>query len=298
MVSIIICSRNADISSALKANIKSTIGVDYEIIIVDNSHNNYSIFSAYNYGLSISNFPYLCFIHEDVLFDILDWGCKLISHLSDYTCGIIGVAGGKIITNVPAQWSNEKSYLNIIQHSKRNSTQSYLKEPNDFSGLRQPAIVVDGVFLSMRRDLFQQIRFDEELEGFHAYDYDISIQSVVAGFTNYVVYDILLEHYSQGHKDVRYYTNLIKVYKKWDKHLPLFSHDSIRKTTNELQLIEKKRLQKLIRRMAKTGFTMSEIVSNSNYFIESLKLRGISIEIKYIRITVFFIRLLNPFWNK
>ena len=44
--------------------------------------------------------------------------------------------------------------------------------------------------MCMRRELMQNIRFDETFNGFHAYDYDISIQSIVAGYTNYTIYDI------------------------------------------------------------------------------------------------------------
>ena len=42
--------------------------------------------------------------------------------------------------------------------------------------------------MCMRRELMQNIRFDETFNDFH--DYDISIQSIVAGYTNYTIYDI------------------------------------------------------------------------------------------------------------
>jgi hypothetical protein len=44
--------------------------------------------------------------------------------------------------------------------------------------------------MCMRRELMQNIRFDETFNSFHGYDYDISIQSIVAGYTNYTIYDI------------------------------------------------------------------------------------------------------------
>ena len=46
MISCIICSRKSDISAELKQNIQDTIGTDYELVIIDNSHSQYSIFSA------------------------------------------------------------------------------------------------------------------------------------------------------------------------------------------------------------------------------------------------------------
>jgi len=198
MISIIICSRNSTIPTALEENLNATIGVEYEIVTVDNSENKHSIFSAYNFGLGLSKYPYLCFLHEDVLFKTSNWGVNLINHLNVEGCGIVGVAGGKIATNVPAQWSNEMRYIHIIQHYKKAKTNRYLKEPNEGNNLSESVVFVDGVFLSMRRELFSYVRFDEQFEGFHSYDYDISIQSKVAGFNNYVVYDVLLEHFFGG----------------------------------------------------------------------------------------------------
>ena len=44
MLSIIICSKFAELSSILTANIHETVGVDYEIIHIDNSQSTHSIF--------------------------------------------------------------------------------------------------------------------------------------------------------------------------------------------------------------------------------------------------------------
>jgi len=62
--------------------------------------------------------------------------------------------------------------------------------------------------MCMRRELMQNIRFDETFNGFHAYDYDISIQSIVAGYTNYTIYDIKIEHFSKGKTDIVYFINI------------------------------------------------------------------------------------------
>ena len=41
MITLIICSRNSDISNELKRNIAITIGVEYELVVIDNSKNDY-----------------------------------------------------------------------------------------------------------------------------------------------------------------------------------------------------------------------------------------------------------------
>lgn len=68
MLSLIVCSRTNDISNELKENVSTTIGCDYEWVVINNSQNQYSIFSAYNEGVSRAKGDVLCFMHEDVLF--------------------------------------------------------------------------------------------------------------------------------------------------------------------------------------------------------------------------------------
>ena len=68
MISCIICSRRSDISAELKENIASTIGCEYELVAIDNSKKEYSIFSAYNEGVRRANGEILCFMHEDILY--------------------------------------------------------------------------------------------------------------------------------------------------------------------------------------------------------------------------------------
>jgi len=293
MISIIICSKYTGISQLLNENIKNTIGTDYEIIVIDNSQNKYSIFSAYNKGINQSKYPFLCFAHEDVMFKTYNWGQILIKHLSDKKTGIIGVAGGKIMAKVPAQWSTEGRCINIIQYQPKKKISVQLKEPQDFLGISQSVIILDGVFLSARRELFDKIKFDENFLGFHGYDYDISAQSIVAGYNNYVIFDIWIEHFSKGNKNAQYYANLIEIFKKWNNNLPLYTPDNAVEIKTNITKIEKKRLEKLTCRMARTGFSTKVIVSEVRFFIELLKSKGVEINIKNIRISVFITRLFN-----
>ena len=104
-ISIIICSKNGFLEDELVENIKTTIGSEYEIIVIDNSKNKYSIFEAYNIGIKNSIFPYLLFVHEDVLFHSQSWGEILISYFNnDLKLGLIGIAGSKTKEKIPSTW--------------------------------------------------------------------------------------------------------------------------------------------------------------------------------------------------
>ena len=119
MLSIVVCSRNSYLPEDFVENITKTIGVPFEFIHVDNSANKHTIFSAYNFGYERSNYPYLCFVHEDVLFHTSNWGEKIIAHLQDDKTGIIGVAGSDLLPRVPTSWATLKSVgHNIIQSDR------------------------------------------------------------------------------------------------------------------------------------------------------------------------------------
>lgn len=292
MLSIIVCSRNRTLLPAFTDNIKNTVGVDYELIHVDNSDNKYSIYSAYNFGISKSKYPYLCLVHEDVLFHTNNWGENVIAHLQDPKTGILGVAGGDFVTNIPASWATLISpSLNIIQtDSKGQKPTKFLLEPENYTLSKRSSITLDGVFLCMRRELMQKIHFDENLKGFHGYDYDISIQATVAGYINYVIYDIKLEHFSRGKTDVVYFRNLIQIFKKFEKFLPLIGGNITDEERQEMPKIERRKLYQLTKKMVRKGFEKKEIISEITYYANKIDFPKAA---KYLKFRIFLIRLFN-----
>ena len=94
MISCIVCSRSVDISTTLKENLAATIGCEYELIVVDNSKNNYSIFSAYNEGVRRANGDILCFMHEDICYYSPNWGDVVNNYfINSPDLGLLGILG-------------------------------------------------------------------------------------------------------------------------------------------------------------------------------------------------------------
>ena len=91
-ISIIICSRTKKLTPVFLENIEKTVGVDYELIVIDNSENKYSIFEAYNLGIKKSKGEVLCFMHDDVLFHTNNWGNILQTIFNkNELIGLIGI---------------------------------------------------------------------------------------------------------------------------------------------------------------------------------------------------------------
>jgi len=291
MLSIIVCSRNKSLSKEFTENINKTVGVEYEMIGIDNSENQYSIFSAYNLGVNRSNYPYLCFLHEDVLFHSNNWGKIVIANLQDPKTGIIGVAGGDLVPRVPSSWATIISPgHNIIQSHKTGINPTWIIKPENYNESKRSTITLDGLFMCMRKELMQEIHFDEKLEGFHGYDYDITIQSIVAGYINYVVYDIKLEHFSGGKTDILYFRNLISIFKKWEKDLPIIGNNITEEERNNIRKIEIEKLYQLTKKMVRKGFKGDEIKSEISYYADKIGFKNAS---RFLDIRIFLIRLFN-----
>lgn len=225
MLSIIICSHKSDISSELKQNIAETIGCDFELVIIDNSENQFSIFQAYNEGVRRAKGELLCFSHDDIVFHTKGWGVILESlFLTHKDFGGIGVLGGHLL---PRQ---ESYYLlssgNILQLQRDGFIEKELRNDHfDKDGLDEVA-ALDGLFMVIPKRLFveKKLVFDESFLGFHMYDLDICMQLHNAGYKIVVTNKILIEHRSKITgvlEGEEFREKLHKFYRKWENSFPV-----------------------------------------------------------------------------
>lgn len=236
MISIIICSRHESIDSGLKENIENTIGVEFELIIINNSQNKYSIFEAYNLGIKQSKGKYLCFVHDDIFIHTYDWG-KIIQSIFEKNSkiGLIGVAGAQVKTKMPSAWWNcpdDKKIISIIQHNK-----GKIEKLNygfyDHS-VNKDVAVIDGVFMAARRD--EKIFFNAKLKGFHNYDLNISLEYITNNYNVVVTNQILIEHFSIGTLNKDWVQSTLEIHDIYKKKLPVITNDLM--TGERLRILE------------------------------------------------------------
>ncbi|MBC7913733.1 MAG: hypothetical protein H7Y07_06380 [Pyrinomonadaceae bacterium] len=224
MISIIICSVKKHELERVSSNISKTIGAEFEIIGIDNTTSKYGICEAYNLGASLAKGDIFCFMHEDIAFETQDWGTLVRNHLNDLKVGIIGVAGGSSKSMVPWSWSPVifNSEINVVQHHKSGKDTTHVcktNSPAEPSTIKR-VISLDGVWLCVRREVFDQFKFDAHtFPGFHGYDMDFSLQ-ISTKFKVAVVFDILIHHYSEGSFNKEWLESTIKLSNKWKAHLP------------------------------------------------------------------------------
>lgn len=237
MISIIICQRTQILPVELTSNIQQTIGCDYEIVGIDNSNNQYSIFSAYNKGVRRAKGDILCFMHDDILFQSNNWG-TLVENLFKKNGGIgaVGVAGGHLMYNCPCSWWNsEITSMHIFTENAFGQLDESIH--NEYAGEKTSIEIasIDGLWMCIRGSLFDTISFDDKtFSGFHCYDSDICMQILMAGYQIEVSFEIDILHRGKGNLNEQYYHSIELWHKKWQNKLPVARGISI--TEDELNI--------------------------------------------------------------
>lgn len=233
MLSIIISSYQEKYYTALEKNIAETCGIEYEVIRIVN-RNEMSLTSAYNKGANMAKYDNLLFIHEDIKFHTKDWGQILINHLKDKHTGVVGVAGSDYVPSAPTGWLlffDRFRYVHIIQSDAKANAPSITHILPE----KSKVFAMDGVFLASSKAHYLQVKFNEELPGFHGYDIDFTLRAAKK-YQNYVINDILIEHFSLGSFDKEFFDANIKVRKNVGNKFPF----------KKISMIERDFFQKFI----------------------------------------------------
>lgn len=237
MISIIICSRTNDISATLRGNIVATIGCKHEIVVIDNSCNQYNIFQAYNEGVARSKGDILCFMHDDIIFLNEGWGALVERMMvSDDKIGAIGVAGGHLMYNCPCSWWNsEITSMHVFTLASNGQYDESIHREHAATDATAEVASIDGLWMCIRKNLFDTIRFDDKtFSGFHCYDSDICMQILLANYKIKVTFAIDILHKGKGNLNEQYYHDLILWHEKWKDYLPIYRGISL--TENELKI--------------------------------------------------------------
>ena len=221
MISIIICSLHEKTTEPLENNIRNTIGIEYEIVFIYNKNNQYSIFQAYNIGISRAKYAICCFMHDDLIYHSDNWGAIVSTYFeNDKQLGIVAVAGCKYLRKMPSFWAISKyNAFNIVQSDKKNHSTTQV-----WNNLSKPENIIafDGMWFCIRKSLFDILKFDEKtFNGFHFYDLDIAMQTHIAEFKIQAIPNILIEHTSLGNINKEWLKNALLFYTKWHTHLPV-----------------------------------------------------------------------------
>jgi hypothetical protein len=257
MISIIICSADNLQLVQVSENIKQTIGLPFEIISFSNPGGRLGICEVYNRCINNSKYDLICFMHEDLLIKTMDWGKVVQSYFNaDEQLGLIGIAGGTYKALCPSSWFswiNTANRLNLIQRYKHSIAEPKLLYNNPEDEKLSIVSAVDGVWFCTRKEIAEEIRFDEDmLKGFHSYDVDFSL-SVGQKWNVAVTFEVLIEHFSEGLYDASWLASALLLHNKWNHILPVKKGVSLNK--EEAKICEKQCFLFLLGKMSEFNFT-------------------------------------------
>lgn len=219
MISIIVCSTQKRIDPKLSANVRATIGdVVYEFVWIDNSDNRYSICSAYNEGVKRAKYPYLCFMHEDIVFYTHNWGGVALKAISNMAVGLLGVQGCTYFDESTIYWTMSGfKKANTILPGKSDKIRE-----DDFPVKGNEVVMVDGMWMFTRKDYFDEIQWDQHTyQGFHMYDMDMCMQIISRGKKICLLDELWIQHNSYGNWNTDFFKGCKVFHEKWDKYLPV-----------------------------------------------------------------------------
>lgn len=193
MISIIVSTYRLEFFNALSQNIQLTIGnISYEIIQVWNP-GMMSLSEAYNKGAKEAQYDFLLFLHEDVEFLVPNWGYIILKYSKIENAGVCGLAGSLKKFHLPTGFETGiRKYRQIyVKHGREDED----KPHSNINFIKVKTL--DGVFLAMSKKVWEILKFNEDIKGYHFYDLDISLRSSKL-FQNYVIDDLPLFHFSLG----------------------------------------------------------------------------------------------------
>ncbi|WP_425639478.1 glycosyltransferase [Algoriphagus yeomjeoni] len=271
MISIIVCSIDDFWFNNFSESLEKTIGLEHEIIRVDNKNENLSIAKAYNKGATKAIFDYLVFIHEDIIFHTVNWGNLLVEYFETLeNPGVLGVVGSSYLPISPSDWwVSNRSFIhaNYISNSKSGKSENGVLQRK---GDQIPAKVysLDGMFLAIKMATFLEFQFDEELPGFHGYDTDLCYQ-ISQKYQNYFVPCILMEHFSKGQPNSTWLENTEKAKRKI---LPVIEK---LKFNNRVQVsLEIKAYHLFLGQLHKYGRSRTENIMYASFYLKKVSIHA------------------------
>lgn len=163
------------------------------------NNNTRGLATVYNEAVTCDHhgrvYDWIVFVHADAMIDTADLDLKLAELGEKYD--VVGVAGtSKIQLKEPCLWHlmGQGSMHGAVAHTLPNEQKSM----SYFGPYPSRAVLIDGVFMAVKTEVFKKVKFDENCPSkFHFYDLIFSMDCHNAGF-RVGVGDIMVTHDSPG----------------------------------------------------------------------------------------------------
>jgi hypothetical protein len=204
--------------SATKGDSQTTLlynsGVNDVHTVAFFKHNTDPLHVVYNNAINVfkdSN-DWLVFVHDDVIIEAPEALKRQLDTLGrDFD--VVGCAGTREVKlQEPALWhlmGDRSQHRGAVAHLSDTTSKKFM---TSFGSYPDRVILIDGVFMAVKTEVFNKVRFDTtNPAGFHFYDLDFSMACHKAG-VKVGVGDIIITHASPG---LRSFTDEWKKGQEW-----------------------------------------------------------------------------------
>ena len=232
MISVVYCTRKTNRKHY--DHIRRSSGLKNKIEVIEIVNNGESLTNSYNRGLKESSYDIVVFCHDDILFNKVGWGRKLINHFEKSDYGILGVAGTTNLSENGRWWSDSSKMVGIVKHAHNGKTVES-KYSTNFGSEILETVIVDGLFFAVHKDRIKE-NFDENVEGFHFYEIDFCFRNKLSGVKIGVIFDVKITHKSIGETNDKWEENRIAFSEKFAENLPFNITPEINFKNKEIKL--------------------------------------------------------------
>lgn len=190
-------------------------GLEHEIVGV---HDARSMCEACNRGVAASRGDVLVFTHDDVEVASPDFAARLLDALD--AADVVGIAGTSRIAGAAWAASGPPHIHGQVGYRGDRGAIEVVAFGLD-APVRADAQALDGCFMAARREVLEELRFDDAtFTGWHLYDVDFTVSAWLAGFSVAVREDLLVIHQSRGRYDERWQRDAARFAAKHRAALP------------------------------------------------------------------------------
>jgi len=205
--------------------LKKTCGLKNIQVIQKINNGEKNLSQTYNEILKESEYDYVVLCHDDIEFDTINWGKKIINHFNNTDFGILGVAGTTDIPESGMWWEDKRKMMGIVNH-KHQGKKWESKYSKSWGDEITQGCFVDGLFIALNKKEIK-VNFDESVDGFHFYDVYFSVNNFLKGVKVGVLYNIRLTHLSIGQTNEQWEKNRIIFSENYKESLPISSERNL-----------------------------------------------------------------------
>jgi GT2 family glycosyltransferase len=212
--------KDKEYNDKFNEHLVTTSGLNNIQILFYENHNQHSLASVYNSGITESIYDIVVCCHNDIKLEN-NWGKKLLSDFSNNPeFGIIGKAGSCYFPESGVYWEKmQHTMVGQVYHFPPGH-KKFLSKYSPKLPFLIPVVTVDGLFISFDKTKINH-RFDESYGKFHFYDHGFAVPNYLDGVKIGVTSSFEITHESVGQPNQEFWESKEKFLEKWANKLPL-----------------------------------------------------------------------------